>query len=30
MKPFATRRREGVKVQKSRHDPVSDIAASRS
>jgi hypothetical protein len=30
MKPFATRCREGVKVQKSRHDPVSDIAASPS
>jgi hypothetical protein len=30
MKPFAARRREGVKVKKSRHDPVSGIAASRS
>ena len=30
VKPFATCRREDVKVQKSRHDPVSESAAPRS
>jgi hypothetical protein len=30
VKPFATCRREGVKVQKSRHDPVSENTAPRS